>query len=73
MAALRSGDLRKGSDRRKERRATNDRSSKALARWEELNERQRAYLEAVYRADQGEEEYQRSAFHRGWERRPADE
>ncbi len=49
------------------------RTSKALSRWLDLNERQRAYLEAVYRADQNEEAFQRSAWRRGWERRPADE
>lgn len=46
---------------------------KALSRWLELNERQRIYLEAAYWEDQKEEAWQRSAWSRGWERRPADE
>lgn len=49
------------------------RHGRALSRWLELNERQRAYLASVYRVDQEEEEWQRSAWSRGWERRPADE
>ncbi len=48
-------------------------STRARARWGELNDRQRAYLEAVYRADQTAEAWERSAWSRGMERRPADE
>ncbi len=48
-------------------------STKALTRWRELNDRQRAYLVAVYSADQAAEATERSAWSRGLERRPADE
>lgn len=41
------------------------REAKAGALWDGLNERQRAYLEAVYREDREEEAYQRSAWSRG--------
>ena len=47
-------------------------ATKAHARWSELNDRQRAYLEAVYRADQDAEAWERSAWSQGRERRPAD-
>jgi len=45
----------------------------ALDAWRELNDRQRAYLEAVYRADPNEEAHERSTWSRGYERRPANE
>jgi len=48
-------------------------SAKARTRWRELNDRQRAYLEAVYRADQDEEAWQRSAWSRGGRAAPTDE
>ncbi len=47
--------------------------AKAHPLWRELNYRQRAYREAVYRADQDAEAWERSAWSRGWERRPADQ
>lgn len=48
-------------------------ASNTLRAWEDLNARQRAFLEAVYRADKREEAFQRSAFSRGLKSRPADE
>lgn len=47
--------------------------SRDLPRWLELNERQRAYLTAVYREDQQEEAHQRSAWARGTKAAPAEE
>jgi hypothetical protein len=41
--------------------------------WDELNERQRAYLQELYACDQMEEQDQRSAWTRGLRPRPADE
>ena len=49
------------------------RAVKDLSRWDSLNERQGAYLVAVYREDQREEAYQRSAFSRGGRAAPADQ
>ena len=40
--------------------------------WGELNERQRQYLEAIYRADQEAERWEASSWKRGQQRRPAD-
>jgi hypothetical protein len=44
---------------------TVDRAAKARTAWGQLNERQQAYLLALYRLDQAEEEWQRGAFARG--------
>lgn len=48
-------------------------AERALSQWKELNERRRAYLEAVYSEDQKEEAFQRSAWSRGERTAPADE
>lgn len=52
---------------------TADRAAKARAAWDQLNERQQAYLVTLYVLDQAEEEWQRGAFARGGRIRPAAE
>lgn len=40
--------------------------------WQELNDRQRQYLEVIYRADTEAEAAEAASWKRGWKRRPAD-
>jgi len=42
-------------------------------RWQALNDRQRAYLLAIFRLDQQQEEHERGSWNRGQRRRPAAE
>jgi hypothetical protein len=48
-------------------------SSTPVVSWDDLNERQRTYLLAIYQCDQAEEKFQRSAWTPGSRTRPAEE
>jgi hypothetical protein len=44
-----------------------------MTTWNDLNERQQQYLQAIYETDQEYERMERSRWSRGWRARPADE
>ena len=44
----------------------------AKVQWDDLNERQQAYLTAIYKTDQEAEANENSRWHQGLQKRPAD-
>lgn len=68
-----SGKVSTARGRGEQRAGSGSLVSRDLTRWLDFNERQRAYLAAVYREDQQEEARQRSAWARGTKAAPAEE